>query len=394
MAERKCENWLKTFLKWTVPVSEAPESLLIWSGLFCISAVVKKKIQFSKEYLKQYQVYMMNYTMFVGPPGVVRKSTSAGFAQDILMGVNEGISVTDRAYVNFGPTTGSHAKIIEKMAGTVDGSMTIIAGEFGNIVSTMPEETYTFFLKMFDSDKTATRFEHSTRQHGDEVILDPSLNILGCTTPDWIAENKGYMLGGGFAARTVFLFEDRARQRHLFYKNVGPSIEALEGMRKRLVVDLKGIGRLRGEIKPCDDKLANRMEEWYLDYADKTAKAGAETFHARKHIHTMRTAMALSLCESDNLVISEEHFNAALVLIDDIEKKLTQGLSAVGRNPYAKDLNIVLAYIEENAPVKKGQVMTRFWADLQPDELEKILKVLKACGEISERREDGMLKKL
>ena len=44
MPKRHCENWLQTFLDWSAPVSEAPESLLIWSALFCISAVVKKKI--------------------------------------------------------------------------------------------------------------------------------------------------------------------------------------------------------------------------------------------------------------------------------------------------------------------------------------------------------------
>ena len=393
MAKRKCDNWLTSFLEWTVPVSEAPESLLIWSGLFCISSVIKKNIRFSKEYLKKYDIFPTTYVMFVGPPGVVRKSTSAGYAQDILIGVNENISVTDKAFVNLGPTSGSHSKIIEKMAATVDGTMTIIAGEFGNIVSTMPEETYDFFAKMFDSDKTAERFMHSTRAHGDEIVLNPSLNLLGCTTPDWIAENTGYMLGGGFAARTVFIFEDKARSRHLFYKGVGPSNEVLAKLKDNLVIDLRRIGRLKGEIKPQDDILAKRMEEWYLDYIDAPAAAGAETFQARKHVHTLRTAMVLSLCESDNFIISNEHFDAALVLIDDVEKKLSRGLSTVGRNPYAADLYTVLDYIDKNSPVARGTVLSRFWHDLQPDELAKVLEVLKACGEITERS-DGVLTKL
>jgi len=82
-----------------------------------------------------------------------------------------------------------------------------------------------------------------------------------------------------------------------------------------------------------------------------------------------------------------------LVLIDDVEKKLSRGLSTVGRNPYAADLYTVLDYIDKNSPVARGTVLSRFWHDLQPDELAKVLEVLKACGEITERS-DGVLTKL
>ncbi len=394
MKKRQCENWLDTFLKWTLEVSEAPESLLVWSALFCISAVTKKKIQFSKEYLKKYTIYPTAYVMFVGPPGVVRKSTSAGYAQELLKGVNKGIPVTDSAYINIGPTSGSKAKIVEKMAATVDGTMTLIAGEFGNIVATSPEEMYEFLQKMFDSDATAERYEHSTRGHGDEVVLNPSLNLLGCTTPEWISENSGYMLGAGFAARTVFIFENQARSRHLFYKNIGPSNEALESMRKKLVYDLRKMGRLKGEMRPQDDKLANRMEAWYQGYVDKPAPSGAETFQARKHIHTLRTAMVLSLCESDSLIITEDHFDKAIELINDVERKLSRGLSAVGKNLYAGELYKVLDFIDANAPIERGKVMAKFWADIgDTNVLEKILEILKMGKEITES-DTGVLKRL
>ena len=117
------------------------------------------------------------YIIFVGPPGVVRKSTSAGYAQELISEMNELILGVNPAYVNFGPTSGSHVAIIDKMSNTTDGSMTIISGEFGNIVSTMPEETYDLFAKLFDTDASALRLEHSTRAHKDEVVLSPNLNL-------------------------------------------------------------------------------------------------------------------------------------------------------------------------------------------------------------------------
>jgi len=246
--KRACENWLKSFLDWTMPLSEAPESLLTWTGLFCISAVLKRKVKFSEEYTP-YNVYANAYVMFVGPPGVVRKSTSSGYAQKLLTGLNEILPTkeVDPAFIYFGPTSGSHAKIIEKMSETLDGSMTIIAGEFGNLVSTSPEETYDYLGRMFDSDEGAARYEHATRSHGSEVILNASMNLIGCTTPDWMLQNTGYMIGGGFAARTVYIFEDKARQHALFYRKkrikTGITVEKQNKMQEALIKDLNRIGQ-------------------------------------------------------------------------------------------------------------------------------------------------------
>jgi hypothetical protein len=389
MKPRKCKNWLQSFLDWTMPVSEASEKLLTWTALFTLSAVLKKKVRFDKDYTKHYDIYPTTYVMFVGLPGAVRKSTSAGYGQDLLETLNESLAFSDPAYINIGPTSGSHVAIIEKMSKTIDGSIVVIAGEFGNIVSTMPDETYDLFAKMFDTDKTAGRFEHSTRAHKDEIVVNPSLNLLGCTTPDWMMENTGYMVGGGFAARTIFVFESQARQRHLFYKNVGPGVEALEKMKKNLVIDLKRIGSLKGGAKPESEDLAKKMEDWYLGYIDQPTEKGTETFQARKHIHTLKTALVLSVCERDDLIITEEHFDKALSLIDDVERNLSRGLTSLGKNPYAGMLYEILDYIKAHSPVKRSKVVSYFFQDVPLDEMEKILELLKTIGEI-ERVDTGV----
>ena len=381
---RECENWLDTFLEWTKPVSESPESLLTWSGLFCLSSVLKRKVRFSKEYTKRYDILPTTFVIFVGPPGVVRKSTSAGYAQELLDAVNLLCPKGNPARVYFGPTSGSHQAIIEKMAGEIEGTLSIIAGEFGNIVSTAPEKMYDFLAHMFDSDGAAQRYEHSTRQFKNEVIKFPTLNLLGCTTPDWMLQNSGYMLGGGFAARTVFIFEDKARQKQLFYKDIGPSVKELIGLKAKLVKDLLHIGGLKGEAKPINKKLADRMEKWYQDYSDEPAERGTETFQSRKHIHTLRTAMVLSICERSDLIITEEHFDKALKLIDEVERNLGHGLAMVGKNPQSKALHLIEKYVRQHEPVLKGEVVSYFMLDLSVDDIYKVLEVLRISGKVVE----------
>lgn len=390
--KRECENWLTSFLEWTLPNSEAPESFLVWSGLFCIAAVLKRRVRWSKNLIKQWDVYPTTYLMFVAPPGVAKKSTTAGYAEKVLFRHNELLgNVTDPGYVNFGPTSGSDVRMIQKMSETVDGSMCIVAGEFGNIVKTRAPETYDFFTKMFDNDPY---YVHDTLSNKGMTVMEPSLNLLGCTTPDWMAANSGYITGGGFAARTVFIFEQFARQRKLFDKEItlengklvskdlGLPPKELEKMQERLAKDLGRISKIEGEAEPETLALAKRMEEWYRGYIDKPTQRGEETFHQRKHLHALKTAMLLSVCERDDLIVTEEHFDAALVLVNYVEKRLSRGFAIIGHNPYSGAYYKVLDYIQSKGKVKRGQVLAYFFNDIPLEELEKIFVVLKAAGEI------------
>lgn len=390
---RSCTNWLDSFLEWTLQLSEAPESMLLWSGLYGVASILKRRVRFAKDLIKKWDVYPTTYIMFVAPPGVAKKSTTAGYTESLLMKFNEGLAVTDPSYINFGPTSGSDVKMIDKMSKTVDGSMCVIAGEFGNIVKSRAVETYDFFTKMFDNAPT---YIHETMGLDRLAVKEPSFNILGCTTPDWMAKNTGYITGGGFAARTVFLFENKARQRKLFdqeyyeengilkKRDIGPSIKRLDELEENLIKDLKIIGGLSGEVRPENIQLEKRMHDWYKEYVDKPIERGAETFQQRKHVHTLRTAMLLSLCERDDLLIAEKHFDKALEFITYVEKRLGRGFASVGANPYSAKYNEVLEYIEVHNPVKKGQVQAYFFKDVPPMELENIITVLVAAGEIEQ----------
>jgi hypothetical protein len=385
---RECGNWLDTFVNLHKETSPAPLSFLEWSGLFCISSVVKRKIEFSQEYLKTYRIYPNIYVVFVAPPGVAKKSTTAGLGVEILVEMLDGMLMTDSAYVNIGQSSGSHIGILESMIDSLDGSVSIIAGEFGTLTSATPVQTYDFLSHMFDSDKIAEKFVHKTRHKGAEKITNPSVNILGCTTPSWLVENAGYIMGGGFAARTVFIFEKQARYRRMFSKDIGPSVKDQKKTREALARDLKKIGQLRGQFRPESEDLVKEMDEgWFQVEAEFQGERGTETFQARKHVHVLRNAMLLSLCESDDLIVKKEHFLRARMQIEAIEKRLGRGLSVLGKNPYSGLLYDVLEYIEDNGPVERGKLLARFWTEFEksPDQdLGMILETLKAMGEVKE----------
>lgn len=370
--KRACKgSWLETFLEWSLPRSEAPTSLLVWSGLFTVAAMTKRRIYFPSRLLGTYDIYPSLYLIFVGPPGVVRKSTTAGYAESLIRSAMDGVMATDSRYVYLGPTAGSHSKLLEILSKIPDGSMTVISSEFGNLVSATPEGMYDVLTHLFDNPR---EYEYATRMHGSEKVINPSLNLLGCTTPGWISENTGYMIRGGFASRVIFVFEQYARQRRLYYTNVDH--KKMEDLENRLTDDLLRIAELSGDFKHETTELMMDMDDWYTKHAESPQIESAEGFHARKHVHAHKVAMLLSLTQRDDLVITRTHFDTAVALLDEVEKKMTRGLAVVGRNPLSADLYRILDFIGNNGPVTKAKIQMRFWNDILPAESAQILEAL------------------
>lgn len=379
--KRRCENWIDTFLDWTLQRSEAPISLLTWSGLFTLASTVKRKVYFPRTLMGSYEIYPAIYVVFVGPPGVVRKSTTAGYTEDLIERLNENVISSDPNYIHLGPTAGSSSKLLEKMAALPEGSITIIASEFGNLVSTTPEGMYDLFTRFFDNPE---EFLYSTRQYGDEYITRPTLNLLGCTTPGWVSENTGYMIEGGFASRVIFVFEHKARRRKMYYDDIELTEAQIQQMEDDLTHDLGLIADLSGPFTHETTELRDEMEAWYQKHAESEVIVNAEGFHSRKHVHVHKVAMLLSLAQSSELIIRKQHFDQALTLIDDVERKLSRGLSVVGRNPYSADLYRIIDFIATEGPIEKRFIFSKFWQDLLPEELSKILEVLKITEQIED----------
>lgn len=369
---RKCSNWLQTFLDWTLPRSESPDTFLVWSGLFAVSSVAKRHVRIPAWLTGSYVVEPYLYLLFVGPPGVARKTTTAGFAEKLLKPLR---------HVNIAATATSDSKFVEDMAAVADGSMSIISGEFASLVKTSEDAMFDLFTELFDGKD---HYTYTTRMHGEEVINNPCLNMLACTTPEWVAHNPTYMTGGGFASRVIFLYEHKARQRRLFYKENRGKAKEFEQMEKHLRHDLDHIAGLRGEFAFESEALEDKLEAWYQQHVDsEIVAASVEGFHYREHVHLLKTCMLLSLCERDDLIITEAHIDAAQGLLQIAKKKMPQALATVGRNPLSGKLETIFTYIREQEEPTKHRIFRRFWTDLDQKELESVLAALIAMRRIA-----------
>lgn len=310
-----------------------------------------------------YSIYPNLYVIMVGPPGVIRKSTTAAYSEHLLGGLSN---------VKLSSTAVSDSKLVEILSETPDGAISIISSEFATFVNVSQESMYDLLTDLFDGK---VKHELATRLHGIEIAENPCLNLLAATTPTWVSNQMpSHVIGGGFASRVVFVFENRVRQRKLYYDLDWGHYELLKD---QLTRDLIHIGGLEGEFNHDSKRTKDLMEQWYQETDDTVGDSRIEGYYQRKHIHVHKVAMLLSLAERDDFIITEVHFEAAKAILEGVESKMPRVFSAVGANPTAGYLEEVLDYIAlQREPIHRSKIQRRFHHNLDAARLGEVLAAL------------------
>lgn len=368
---RACRNWLQSYLDWTLDRSESPETMILWSGLCTLASVAKRNISVPKSLMGGYDIFPNLYVVFVAPPGVVRKSTTVGRAEELLREV-DGVTLASTAV--------SASKLIADLSDTFDGSMTVLPSELGTFMNVSQEEMYDVLTDLYDNK---TLYTYSTRTHGVEIVENPCINFLAATTPKWVEQQMPiHVIGGGFASRTIFIFENEPRQRRLYYDI---DTAAYDRVKKSLIHDLIYIHtKVKGEFKHESSDTRDWVENWYRKNADaglSEAGPGVEGYINRKHIHLHKIAMLMALAESDRLVLRREHFEKSLVILEAIEKQMPHALVYAGQNPLAEATWQVWDFVKSSGGRATDQaIVRRFHIDLGSVGLSEVLTTLVRAG--------------
>lgn len=371
--DRDYASWLHAYKEWTVPRSEAPESFIMWAGFYTLASALRRRVKIPADLLGSYEIFPNLYVIFVGPAGGPRKSTTIGYAKELLRHVED---------VDVSSTATSTSALIQDMSKLDDGAISITSSEFGNFVSISKEEMYDFLTDIYDNPRA---YEYTTREHGKEQIYKPTINLLGATTPSWINDHMPpQVLKGGFASRTIFIYEEAPRRRKLYYDDIDN--KDFDRLGKYLLEDLRHISRdVTGEFQHESDQLKKDIEDWYAEESSRPAgDERIEGYLARKHVHVHKLAMILSVAESDELIITRDHFEIAKQMLEIIEEHMPTVFSSVGGNPHAATLERVRGYIKRRGLSSFEQLLSQFYHDVTPEELRQILDALRSMAYIRE----------
>ena len=378
--QRKCDNWLLSFKDWIAPRAESPESYIFWSGVFTLSSALRRKVFIGKKYLGGWTCYPHFYVMFVGPPGL-RKTTTMEFCIDLLDNISE---------LNNPPTLVTKESLIDSLIKAQDSALYLTIEEFSDLIMKGGKEMYELLTSLFDAKKSISV---GTMMRGFEGTERPCLNMIAATTPEWITYNMpAAAIGGGFASRVIFVYENKVRQRRLFHDEIMQN-NNFEIQEAALVADLDHIAKnITGEFE-LTKEARDYAEQWYLDTADTVQMKKLQGYYQRKPTHLLKLSQIVRVSYTDELVIEKSDIETALGILGLIEGNLRQVFAGVGKNTYALEMKDIADYLNEVKHVPERKFREHFESAAEPGKLSELIEGLQLMGKVRREtsEEDGFI---
>lgn len=373
MSKRKHPDWIKAYLEHTA-MSEAPSKFHYWTAVATIAGALERKVWIDQGFFEWLPNF---YIIFVSPPGIVSKSTTASIGMSILSRLPS---------VRFGPQSLTWQALTKSMSDNVrsielpDGStmpmsaVTISASELGSLIDMKDRAMIDVLVDLWDGKKGA--WHRATKTSGEDTIQNPFINIIGCTTPAWIADNFGkYTLGGGFTSRTIFVYACEKRRLEAYPGSVvgGNFAERING----LTADLESINSLCGEYR-----LTTAAMEWgrawyervYSQYRNiDPYDSGQTSFVARKQTHLHKLGMVIAASRRDTLTIEVEDLQSADLAIQSVELDLPEVFGRIAERDDVKDSVDLISILSIVKQIPKQALFKRVFNRMTHEQFEKAL---------------------
>lgn len=381
--KRAAGNWLETYLDYTEG-TETPKLIHFWTGVVTLSGVLRRRVWIE---MKRFQWFPNFYVIIVAPPGIVSKTTTMDIGINLLKEVPG---------INFGPDVVTWQALVQKFGEIGEmfqygedflpmSAMTLASGELGNLINFQDRDMLNAYISLWDA---RAKFDKETKTSGNDAISGPWINLIGCTTPHWIAENVPQAaIGGGFTSRCIFVYaEDKVQL--IAYPD--EKIEDVEHARRRtaLIDDLIHISNnLIGPVR-ISETARVWGRGWYekLWAEAKKSMTGDQIdgFIARKQTHVHKLAVVLAIAEGDDLAIEERHLRLADMMVSATEKDLGKVFSKIGRSEESLHAERLLDHIKRHGPIAYDAAFRHVYA-LFPNfkDFASILEGLIRSGQVS-----------
>lgn len=376
---RLLPDWIKSYLSYTEG-TEPPRMMHFFVAVSALAGALRRHVWVD---MKRFKWYPNFYIILVAPPGVISKTTTMDHGLDLLKAVPD---------IHFGPDAVTWPRLAEKFTEIREdfpygdefvpqSAMTLASGELGNLINPFDKDMINLYIALWDG---RSGFEKETKGSGKDAINAPWINLIGCTTPSWIADNvPESMIGGGFISRCIFVYAEH-KDKLVTWPDEHVRTDH-EDLRAALIHDLEYISqKLVGPVVLLPDARA-WGKAWYEELWGTTAK-GASTdqlqgYIARKQGHLVKLATILSVAENDSLEVSERHFQLADLMLKETERDAQKVFGRVGQTPQAANSTRIVEFVK-----RYGQVTFvatyRFAIPYFPDhrEFEAILFGLVKAG--------------
>ena len=345
-------DWITTYLSYA-SVTEAPRRMHFWAAIGTVAGALRRRVWLD---MKRFQWYPSFYIIYVGPPGVVTKSTTIDIAMDLLKQVPG---------IKFGPNAVTWQALVTAFAAASEAfeyqgtwhpmsPLTLAASELGSLLNLQDRDMINLLIELWDGKKS---YEKVTKMSGNDTVEAPWINLQAGTTPHWIADNMPQaMIGGGLSSRCLFVY---GATKEKFIAYVDEHVEDTDAaLRLGLIHDLEQISMLCGEFKIAPDAREwgrAWYEAFWKDAASRMDDQMLEGYAARKQTHLHKTAMVLAASRCDSLVITLYDLQLANTMLLDIEQDMHKVFSRIGRTDDSLQAERFIDYVKRKGTVSYAE---------------------------------------
>lgn len=322
-----------------------------WVAVSTLAGALRRRVWLDMAYFRWHPNF---YIILVAPPGIVSKSTTAGIGMQLLKKVPD---------IKFGPDVVTWQALVGSFAESTMtfqyqgdyhemSALTIESSEFGNLLNPQDKEMVDLLVSLWDGKPGA--FEKRTKGSGTDLVVNPWINLIACTTPAWIAGNfPEYMIGGGFTSRCVFVYAEK-KAKYVAYPGMHVP-KNLAQQAQMLIEDLIDISNMAGEYQLTADAY-KWGEAWYTKhYSEKNLDLDDDRFGgylARKQTHIHKLAMILAAAEGPRLIITAEHLATANTMVSDLEPDMQFVFSKIGKTEDSLYIERLIWYVHKRGGCK------------------------------------------
>lgn len=377
---RKFPDYLQAYMQYSAH-SEAPDKFHFWTGVSSVAGALRRKVWMDMGYFQWTPNF---YIIFVAPPGIISKSTTASIGMNLLKKVDG---------IKFGPDAVTWQALAKSLADSTEtfvlpgadgldapqypmSAITIVSSEFGNFLNPNDREMVDMLVSLWDGQVGV--YKKATKTMGDDLIENPWINVLACTTPAWIAGNfPDYMIGGGFTSRCIFVYGEKKRRFVAYPADHLPADFEQQG--KDLIHDLEDISlNLCGAYKLTPDaKLWG--ERWYEEHYAKQSQSILNTdrfagYLARKQTHVHKLAMVLEASRSNHLQVTQEMLSAANEIVSSLEIDMPKVFSNIGLSQDSRGSSELVSYVRRLGKVDRIELYRKMFGNMSYGDFQKHLE--------------------
>lgn len=387
---RHFDNWIHAYASYSAE-SEAPDKFHFWTAVSVIAGALRRRVWLDMGYF----VWVPNfYIIFVAPPGIVSKSTTAQIGMTLLREVPG---------IKFGPDVVTWQALSMALASSTElfplpdgtfmpmSALTIVSGELGTFFNPNDREMVDLLVALWDGQQGT--FMKTTKTQGNDAIQNPWVNILGCTTPAWIAGNfPEYLIGGGFTSRCIFVYSDA--KRHL---NAYPGLtlpRTFLDTRRKLIEDLATIAGLCGEYKLTPDAVTFGMKWYDAHYKSRPPWLDNDRFGgylARKQTHIHKLALIISAAQRNDLLITDTDLDVAIKIIETIEADMPKVFANIGRTQQALAVMDIVQTVKAHKSVSAQALLRHCLRTMGKREFDDAFEAAVRAKYIETRNDQGVL---